>query len=67
MSEVWVGAGVKVDIRRDEHLRIKNDSRGVGFLLHVAGDEIHVRAKSPDEPDAYKTTVVFESNVEVVK
>ena len=49
-----------------EHVRVSNDSR-CGFLVDIGVDYIHIRAKSPNEPDADKTTLVLETNCEVSK
>ena len=50
-----------------EHIRVHNDSKDCGFLINISGQDVHIRAKSPDEPDATKTTLVLESNVEVAQ
>ena len=50
-----------------EHVRIHNDSLGCGFLIHISGQDVHIRAKAMDEPDAKKTTLVLETICEVTK
>ena len=50
-----------------EHVRVHNDSADCGFLIHISGQDVHIRAKATDEPDADKTTLVIESKVEVAQ
>jgi hypothetical protein len=54
-------------VKAEEHIRIKHDTANVGFAIHIASGEIHIRAKSKHEPGADKVTLVVEANIEVVK
>ena len=57
---------MKINLKPGEHVRVKSDA-GAGFTVHVENDEIHIRAKAKDEPEAARTTLVLESRVEVAR
>ena len=50
-----------------EHVRVHNDSKDCGFLIHISGQDVHIRAKAHDDPDAKKTTLVLETVCEVTQ
>ncbi len=66
------GWEVKLNLKSGEHLRVEHDG-GLGFTIYVNNGVLHVTAKkdvAPDSPYGVndgRTTMVIDSNIEVVK
>ena len=57
---------LKADDSRKESIHIAHDSH-LGFMIHIAPGEVHIRAKDPHEPDSARTTIVADSAVEITR
>lgn len=57
---------MKANDHKREDIHIAHDA-GLGFAVWLGQGQIHIRAKDPHEPDAARTTIVIDANVEVVK
>jgi len=58
---------MKICLKELEHVRISHDNPECGFHAYIEQGFLHIRAKSPDEPQGDRTTLVIESRVELSK
>ena len=56
---------MKLSMRPNRKLRIVHDTPALGLAIYIAGAEITIRAKAPDEPDATLTSVIIGRRVEI--
>lgn len=48
---------MNLHMKAHEHIRITNDQEGVGFIIYIENNILHVRAKASDDPGV-KTEMV---------
>lgn len=59
---------MKIDMKDHEDVRLSHDHEQCGFMIFVADNYVHVRAKHRDELGHEQTTIVIDARrVEVAK